>query len=604
MVSRPVLWRYIIFLLAATWAGVWAGEHWRGHGSVLEQMENALLDIKLRAAGPLPAPQNIVIVAIDDRTLEVAAAWPLERTQLADLLQAIHRAGAGAVGLDLLLIDPTSASDDRALAEALGLLPSLTAASAEFADRSTAAAIPRTATRLDPLPIFADQAQVGLVNISPDRAGNPRFMPLLIHSGQGLEPGFAYQAAQLLAPEPLQLTTHTVQSGHRLVPLELGYHLPLRPYGPTGTIATISALDILRGGPHPDLSGKLVVIGATATGAGDRFQSAFDSQLPGVELLATGIANLLAGPALIRTQQVRGIDAGVAVGLTLFGVACLFFLPVLAASLCIFGAIVCWLGVSSYMITSGYWFSAVLPIVAVVPPAAVAWLIKQWQERRQAMLAADAVQRLGQFHDPALAEMIASDPQFLAHPESRSVSIVFIDLCGFTGFSEQAGPETTQKLLRAFHQRTGSLAAAHGGTVLNYMGDGVMIGFGVLDQSTEAAAGGAIAFGFAAKEILPADLAALGFASSPQSVKIGGHCGDAVLSRLGYDQQQQIAVTGDCVNVAARLMDLCGKSAATMVLSEALLTAAKLDDPADVDQRKSVKVRGRHERVAIAVWRS
>jgi adenylate cyclase len=63
------------------------------------------------------------------------------------------------------------------------------------------------------------------------------------------------------------------------------------------------------------LRGQVVVVGATATGTGDRFATPFDRVMPGVEIFATAISNLLAGDGLVRDRVIRGTDAVIAVAL-------------------------------------------------------------------------------------------------------------------------------------------------------------------------------------------------------------------------------------------------------------------------------------------------
>ena len=98
--------------------------------------------------------------------------------------------------------------------------------------------------------------------------------------------------------------------------MDLGYHMPLRFYGPEGSFKRISAAQVLRGGLDPEaLRGKVVVVGVTAAGSGDLFATPFDRVAPGVEVFATAIGNLLAGDGLARTRSTRRIDAAAAVAL-------------------------------------------------------------------------------------------------------------------------------------------------------------------------------------------------------------------------------------------------------------------------------------------------
>ena len=98
--------------------------------------------------------------------------------------------------------------------------------------------------------------------------------------------------------------------------MDLGYHMAVRYYGPSGSFRRISAAEVLRGDLHPEfVRGQVVVVGVTATGMGDTFATPFDRVSPGAEIFATAISNLLNGDALVRTPSTRRIDAAATVGL-------------------------------------------------------------------------------------------------------------------------------------------------------------------------------------------------------------------------------------------------------------------------------------------------
>ena len=141
--------------------------------------------------------------------------------------------------------------------------------------------------------------------------GRPRHVPLLV-AAEGRA------AAVLRAPRSPRLPrgaepTIAADHGHgrRAVTslTDLGLNLPLRFYGPRGTIRTLSAAAVLRGARRGTSPGASSIIGATAIGTGDTFATPFDPVLPGVEVLATAIGHLTAGDGLRRTAAQRRIDA-------------------------------------------------------------------------------------------------------------------------------------------------------------------------------------------------------------------------------------------------------------------------------------------------------
>jgi len=90
----------------------------------------------------------------------------------------------------------------------------------------------------------------------------------------------------------------------------------------------------------------------------------------------------------------------------------------------------------------------------------------------------ERIRRLKRFFSPQLAELIvqggAADP---LQSHRREVTVVFLDLRGFTAFAEAAEPEEVMGVLREYHARMGELVLAHEGTLERFTGDGMMIFF-------------------------------------------------------------------------------------------------------------------------------
>ncbi|WP_206455157.1 CHASE2 domain-containing protein [Aurantimonas marina] len=574
--------------------------------SFVDRIEEPLTDLRLLIAGPRRPPAEVVIVAIDDDTVAAEQGYPLARDRIADLVRAIAAAGARALAVDILFIDPSTAFADTALADALAAIPSVIAAAGRF-DRTHGQAIsaPATADELWPLAPLTGAASVGLVNVSTDGGGTPRHLPLVFQTSRGLMTGFALRAAALRAgAEPvLGLTTVTV-AGSR-VPLDAGWHLPLRFYGPAKTIPTVSALGFLStGGSRPPLSGRIAVLGVTATAVGDTFATPFDPVTPGVEVQATGIAQLLAGAGLVRDAGIREIDASLALLLAVGGVLLVSLIPLTYALPIVALALVIVLGATTFLFGQGIWMSAALPLAASVPPVALTTFARQMHERRQARLVLQAEEALRRFQPAALAERIADDPSFLSTPVEQAAAVLFVDLAGFTSQSERLGPAMTRAFLKQFHTLLVDDINAHHGVVMNFMGDGAMIVFGVADDTADPA-GRAFAAGFALARDVGAWLERQGASGDDPGIRLGLHFGVVSLSRLGHDSHQQISVSGDTVNLASRLMEVAKSAGATIAVSMDLIDAMEgnFADFGEPDDVRTVDIRGRRQSVDVGLWR-
>ena len=594
-------------ICSGVWAGFWGLQHIAGQASFLDRAESVLADFRIHAFGPRAAPRDIAIVAIDDATVTAAGRYPLDRAQLARIVRQIVQAGARGLVVDLLLIDATNETDDQDLATALSSLPSVIAAAAVFqGSHPNPTAVPEPSTVLWPRAAFSDAAKTGLVNISNDAGGTPRHMPLVFNTDQGPVPSIGLQAVGMHSGQSATLATGGVRVQGRLQRLDIGWHVPLRFYGPSATITTYSAQSLLDATATPaDLRGRLVLLGATATAIGDRFGTPFDPVMPGVEVLATGIANLVDGSALVRDQGIRWIDAAATLILTAIGVLSIAFLPLAIGSAIYLASFVLWSIAITVAFGQGYWLSGALPLAGSLPPFIVMVLIRQQLDRRKTHRLTIAQSELSRFQAPALARRIAADPEFLLTPVKQDAAILFIDLSGFTGLSERIGPSGTREVLKSFHWLVVEVSERRGGLVLDFMGDGAMIGFGVPDAGPNDASD-ALQTAFALVNATGVWIEQSELQADIHDVRVGVHCGPVVLSRLGHETHQQIAATGDCVNVASRLMEIAKTHSASIVASSQLLSAAT-DSGSEIPEPRettTVAIRGRKKPIPVAMWKA
>lgn len=604
---RRLPWRTTALLLAGgcLWAGFLGSRHLEGRGSVIDRAESVLADLRLMQAGRRGPPDSVMIAAIDDATVAAAGGYPLDRRYLADIVRAAGEAGARAVAIDLLLIDKGEEEPDATLAAALASVPSVIAGAGRFApDDLSRQGLPVTVGELLPLPSFARVSSVGLVNVSADAGGTPRHLPLVFRATTGLMPSFALRAAGLHAGADPVLGANGIRVGGAERRLDLGWHLPLRYFGPQATVHTVPARDLIK---DPAVAararGRVVVLGATATGVGDRFATPFDGVLPGVEVLATGIAHLIDGSGLLRDPAVRRIDAGATAALMLAGVLAIALLPLLAGAGLFAGLTALWLAAITVLFAQGWWFSAALPLAGSLPPVAAAAIVRQRFDRGEARRAVQAREVLGSFQAPVLAQRIADDPDFLRVPREQRVAVLFIDLAGFTGMSERLGPAGAREVLKAFHSLVVTESEARGGLVMSFMGDGAMIVFGVPDEG-EDDAGRALAAAFALVASVRQWIGDADLGGDLSDVRIGAHCGPVVLSRLGHDRHQHITTTGDAVNVASRLMEVGKERAGTIVASADMLARAGPMRAAGAPEiLRDVPIRGRQQGLDVAIWR-
>ena len=190
--------------------------------------------------------------------------------------------------------------------------------------------------------------------------------------------------------------------------------------------------------------------------------------------------------------------------------------------------------------------------------------------------------------------------------ELRTASILFCDLRGFTAMAERAPATEVVTSLNEFFTVMTEWVRECGGFVDKFIGDAMLVVFGLFDADgtatgTDAGAAAAIRCAIGMHERLRAlneRRATRG--QTPLAVSIGIHSGDVLAGTIGAADRHEYTVIGDAVNVAARLQQLCKEESRPMLVSDAAYARAR-NAGCDVEltQRASVTLRGRTEPIGV-----
>ncbi len=184
----------------------------------------------------------------------------------------------------------------------------------------------------------------------------------------------------------------------------------------------------------------------------------------------------------------------------------------------------------------------------------------------------DRLGRLKSFFSPQLAEAIVAGGEDMLKTHRREISVVFIDLRGFTAFTDQAEPEEVMEMLHAFHAAMGRIVLEHGGTLERFAGDSVMVFFNdpvPMERPAEAA----VRMALAMQQAFPA----LAAEWRKRGFELGLGCGIAqgyaTLGQIGFEGRWDYAAIGSVTNLAARL---CAEATGGQVLVDRK-TMARVD---------------------------
>ncbi len=211
------------------------------------------------------------------------------------------------------------------------------------------------------------------------------------------------------------------------------------------------------------------------------------------------------------------------------------------------------------------------------------------EERVQEQVAQlERLGRLKRFFSPQLAELIvaggAEDP---LRSHRREVTVVFLDLRGYTAFAETAEPEEVMGVLREYHAAMGTEVLAHEGTLERFAGDGMMVFFNdpvpVADHAARA-----VRMALAMREAMTGLAAKWRKRSYELDIGVGIANGYATIGAIGFEGRWDYGAIGTVTNLAFRL---CGEAKPGQILVSGRVLGA-VEDLVDSEPVGSLPLKG------------
>lgn len=518
---------------------------------------------------PRPPAGGPVVVAIDEPSLaEINAQWPWPRELHGRLVESLRKAGATAIGLDIIFAEPSNPASDAAFAATLG--PDVVLAGDESVIVTPQA---EQLLRTTPLPAFTEAGAVtGIAAITLGGDGVFRDLPRY-------EDGFALALARIAG-------TPAVSPEGKL----------LQSYGPARSYPTVSyyqALDPDNMLPKDTFRGRVVVVGLSLqnapvinSGGADAFATPYTVHtgrlVAGAEIQATILDNLTAGAAITR--------AGTPLAITAVALAALLSAAIVRRAtrwqtvvLSVLASAGLALLSFAFMREANLFVSPIGPTIALLLVAAGQTALDYAEERRQRR---EIVRAFSQYLSPALVERLARDPsQLKLGGERRTLSILFCDVRGFTTIAEtmKDDPEQLTTLINRLLTPLSDIVLKHGGTIDKYIGDCVMAFWNApLDDENHARHAVAAALDMLdvmamLNAKLQAEAAASGNTHHALRIGIGINTGECVVGNMGSSQRFDYSVLGDAVNLASRLEGASKAYGVPLLIGESTARLASAD---------------------------
>ena len=552
---------------------------------------------------------DVIIVEIDEKSIEEYGQWPWKRSVLADVIWKLREAGAGIIVLPILFSEEDRLGGDMDLAQALvqnGIV--IAQAGTTQTNRN---AVPRGVAKigdplpwlfewpgmLGPIPLLGDNVDgVGVVNTTPEIDGVVRRLPLLMRVGGEVYPSVALEVIRVAVGDP----SYQVKAGPGGV---IALRVPKFKTIKTDQYAriwlrwnkefeTISITDDFK-----SVAGKTVIIGNTAEGISTVIATPNGEQYSHTAM-AVSLQTVINGENIVRLDTATFLEYVAAGVLALIIILLAGFAPY-------------WL-VGAFLLTvwSGTAYGAYFYFVKHLQLWDASWIIlvttvtgfhavfnrfvKEFGLRQQIK------KQFEHYLDPGMVKKLQKDPSLLKlGGETRNMTFLFCDIRGFTPISEKykGNPGGLTKLINRFLTRMTDVIIANGGTIDKFMGDCIMAFWNAPIENVkhrQMAVKSAREMTLALTE-LNKELKVEGL---PQiNIGIGINTGDALVGNMGSEQRFDYSVIGDAVNLASRLESSSKTLGKTIVIGED--TRRSIETLYPFDYIDSITVKGKTEEIKV-----
>lgn len=582
---------------------------------MLARVQDAVFDGYQRLSPRSYDPQAPVhVIDIDEASLAAYGQWPWPRSYMAALTDRLFDHGAAAVGYDVLFPEPDRTSPER-IAESWsrfsdGIPPALPdlglpSHDARFAEAiagrpvvlsvaggpdghipappagvAVTGAVPTALTRfpgaIGNLPnLTAAATGLGTISLGRTADGVTRSVPMVTDIGGTLVPSLSadlLRVAQGAGGHVLRTTQASgevsggtvaavaMRTGALEYPLEADgrFRIHFTGHRPE-RITPVSAL-LEADGIDPDLqtriAGRIVLVGSSAQGLFDIRTTPLDGQVAAVTLHAEIIEQIALGHFLSRPDWMMGLEIVVVIlaglSLTLLHLRERPVLGLVAAVGIVAAAI---LGGLLAFGRAGVLFDPVLPVLTVlmvyVPGTTLGYLAK---DRARRVIRT----RFAYFLPPELIGRIEANPAAALTPEGaeRELTIIFIDMRGFSTVTEGMAPERVVRLVNIWLSALADTLVEAGATIDKFMGDAVMAFWNAPIARPDHAQTGLHALAGIGAAVTRANAALTAEGLPPVAVGIGLNTGLASVGLMGSRDRLSYTAIGDSVTFAARLEGL------------------------------------------------
>jgi len=511
--------------------------------------------------------EEIVIVEIDEATIDKYGQYPFSRTQYAFLIEKLREAGAGVIVFPILFSEEDREDGDWVFKEALKAGTVIAQLGTNDINKN---GVPRGVAKIgDPLPYLFEWGGmlgpipelgqsangVGVVNTAPEIDGVVRRVPLLMRIGEDVYPSIAIEVIRVAVGDPsyqVKAGEGGIQAmrvpGFATIQTDANARIWLRHDKIYPTISMVDEIDDF-------VFGKTVIVSPTAAGISNIIATPRGEQYSHY-ITASTLQTVLSDGQITRVDYLPLLEMVSVILFALITIIAVRFLPYAWLALYL-GVVISAAIAKAYFAFTWYgwlidvsWF--IITIIIIGFHATFTRFILEFNLKQQIR------KQFERYLDPRQVAILQKDPSKLKlGGEKREMSFLFMDIVGFTPISEyfknKDDPEGLVELINDYLNRMTKIVLANGGCVDKYMGDCIMAFWNApldCDNHAELAVKTSIE---CAKETekLKQEYKEAGLPEI--NIGSGVNTGTCIVGNMGSEMRFDYSVIGDAVNLAARL---------------------------------------------------
>ena len=587
---------------------------------IVENIQWSWFDFLHQTQERQPA-ENIVLVDIDEKTLEVYGQYPIKRSIYRDILLDTHYTNTH-VFTQLFSKPDRDASEDEMFAE--GLINRLTILSAAPSAQIQKGSAPFVNTSIfgggdiknsawnftgivAPLPILQENTYgVGVTTATPPFSGTPNFdgtvrsAPLIVTANEQIYPSIVLEVLRAFYDQPNYQTRVTEEVGIEWI--RMGRQPPIETT-PTGDIMIsywhdferISAVDL----PSSDVQNKILIWGLTAEGLNNPVSTPVGTMYPH-EVQASILQTVLQEVQIQQSYYLEFLEIVLLLSVLLVMLVMVYKLPTTLGVLGCLSVVGFQVGGGFYLWSSSFvlfdtFYSSIASLI-VFGHASYNQYYVTFQLKEQIR------KQFQKYLSPDMVKQLQDNPDMLVlGGERKEMTFLFMDICGFTPVSEyykdKNDPEGLVELINKYLDTMTKIILANGGTIDKYMGDCIMAFWNApleCKNHADMAVKSAKEISEKADELIE-ELQDMGLPRI--DVGIGINSGECIVGNMGSELRFDYSVIGDAVNLASRLEGQTRNYDGVRVLLSA--RTAGLCEEGYFTRVDSIKVKGKSESIEV-----